>query len=131
MKVWEKMSKDDLILKALNIDDLIIINNALNEVCNGFRVYDFDKKIGATISYTCQLLEKINRIYNGLCKQEDSEEYLELESITIKDLIVSKNALYQVFNEIDDWEFSTRMGVTREEAMQFIEKITKIIEKEA
>ncbi len=111
---------------VVNFHDLPIINNSLNEVCNGLHVDDFEKKIGVTKSHAQQLLKKVHR---NIAKQELHKKDVEHFHLTVEDLIVVKNALTEVLRQIDDWEFETRMDVTPDEAKQFIEKIAKIILK--
>ena len=43
----------------LSLEELIIINNAINEVCHGFEVSEFDTRIGASLESAQALLEQI------------------------------------------------------------------------
>ncbi len=44
----------------LTTDELVIINNALNEVCNGIHlVGEFDTRMGCTVEHARELLAKI------------------------------------------------------------------------
>ena len=38
-------TKSNKILKFFKINELIIMNNSLNEVCNGFHIHNFEEKI--------------------------------------------------------------------------------------
>ena len=42
-------------------EELFIINNSLNEVCNALDIYDFETRMGATREDTVELLNKIFR----------------------------------------------------------------------
>ncbi|QJT82319.1 hypothetical protein [Kosakonia sp. MUSA4] len=48
----------------LTIDekDLLILNSALNEICNGISMIEFETRIGATKEDTCALLSEVSRI---------------------------------------------------------------------
>ena len=51
-------------LRDLSFDDLMIINNALNEVCNGIDLgSEFQTRIGVERSEALALLNRVNRIY--------------------------------------------------------------------
>ena len=43
-------------------DELYIINNALNEVCNGIDLFEFDSRLGTTIDEVKALLKDINSV---------------------------------------------------------------------
>ncbi|RBQ32825.1 hypothetical protein [Rahnella aceris] len=45
----------------LTEDELLILNSALNEICNGISVSEFDTRIGATRDEVTLLLEKIGQ----------------------------------------------------------------------
>lgn len=42
-------------------NELLILNSALNEICNGISVSEFDTRIGATRDDVTLLLEKIGQ----------------------------------------------------------------------
>jgi hypothetical protein len=44
--------------------ELLILNNALNEVCNGIEVPEFATRIGADISEVHRLLADVNKLLN-------------------------------------------------------------------
>ena len=43
-------------------DELMMLNNALNEVCNGFDLDEFETRIGASRERASELLAAINRL---------------------------------------------------------------------
>jgi hypothetical protein len=50
----------------LTNDELVIINNALNEVCNGIALEgEFETRLGCTVEEARTLLEKISAIASG------------------------------------------------------------------
>lgn len=40
-------------------DELVILNNALNEVCNGLPLRDFDSRVGVPLASAERLLETV------------------------------------------------------------------------
>ena len=44
----------------LTIEELAIISSALNEICHGIDVPEFETRIGSTIEEAKKLIEKIN-----------------------------------------------------------------------
>jgi len=47
-------------------DELVIFNNALNEVCHGFEVDEFETRIGASRDEAAALLQAIGRLLDRL-----------------------------------------------------------------
>ena len=55
------MVENGCMLLELTKDELGIINNALNEVCNGFDLEgEFDTRVGCTVEQARAVLEKID-----------------------------------------------------------------------
>jgi hypothetical protein len=46
-------------------DELILLNNALNEVCNGLEVPEFSTRIGAPLAEVEALLDAIGDLIDG------------------------------------------------------------------
>jgi hypothetical protein len=44
-------------------EELVIMCNALNEVCNGFNVLDFEMKIGTTEENALKFLKSLSGLY--------------------------------------------------------------------
>lgn len=80
-------------------------NNALNEVCNGFSVANFQAAIGISENAAETLLEKVH----SLTPDEPAVFLLE-------DVLAIRNALTAVLTELDSAEFHTRTGSTVEDA---------------
>jgi len=54
-------------LVELTSTEIITINNALNEVCNGIRLEsEFDTRMGCTVEDARSLLAEINKLGNSL-----------------------------------------------------------------
>lgn len=57
-----KINKDKIILE-LSKDELGVLSNALNEVCNGIEVWEFGTRMGITIENARTILESMTSIY--------------------------------------------------------------------
>jgi hypothetical protein len=64
MKVVE-IAPDHLKVE-LSHDELLIINAALNEVCNGIELFEFETRIGFAKTDVAILLDGINEILNNM-----------------------------------------------------------------
>lgn len=82
------------------------IINILGEVCWGFKIDKFEKKIGVKKETVEILLERLVREE----KAGAIETYL-----TSSEIEFIKRALKEVEKEIEEWEFRTRIGVSLEE----------------
>jgi len=87
---------------------LNIITQVLNEVCYGLDLGDFKAKIGGALAEVKALLNKIEEGAQDLNR-------IELESYEITWLI---HSFKEVFKNIEDWEFETRMGFSLQEAKE-------------
>jgi hypothetical protein len=50
----------------LGRDELLILNNALNEVCNGVALFEFETRIGATRDRVVVLLKEIGTLLDEM-----------------------------------------------------------------
>lgn len=82
-------------------------NNALNEVCNGFSVANFQAAIGIPRDRAATLLERIHALLPGRPEAFRSDEVLAV-----------RNALTAVLTELEPAEFHARMGFSVEESRQ-------------
>ena len=57
-----KINKDKIILE-LSKDELGVLSNSLNEVCNGIEVWEFDTRMGIKIEDARILLHSLVSIY--------------------------------------------------------------------
>jgi hypothetical protein len=55
----------------LDKNELIVINAALNEICNGIELFEFETRIGADKDYVLTLLNLVNKL---LYKTEKDDE---------------------------------------------------------
>jgi hypothetical protein len=95
----EAVSKSGSLVLMLDREELRHLNNALNEVCNGFAVANFEAAIGVTKSQATDLLQRVHRL--------DGQRRMEL---ALSDLDALRNSLTSVLSELEPWEYSTRMG---------------------
>jgi len=64
-----KTTKDKADIQ-FSIDDLLILNNALNEVCNGIKLSEFSTRMGASREEVKILLKSINKLIHALRSSE-------------------------------------------------------------
>lgn len=48
--------QDNEITVTMSLDELIVINNALNEICNGIDIEEFESRIGARLDEVRSML---------------------------------------------------------------------------
>ena len=125
-------------------DELLAVNNALNEVCHGFVVEPFQKRLGVNRQTARALLDALGEIYDrtpSADSSSDAWESLEGESgiaplrarwdrdkgvalaLGSSELSAIRNALLEVCAELEDWEFQTRMGCDR----KFIRELLEVV----
>ena len=100
----------------LERDDLLLFNNVLNEVCNGFTVPAFESSIGAPESHVRDLLRRIHTLEadQGVCVP-----LLNLE------LSILENALRETLRELGVEEFSARTGLPFEFGLAALRELEK------
>lgn len=86
-------------------DEIDQWNNALNEVCNGFAVANFQAAMGISEKAPAELLAKVHSLHPNQPRRFDLDE-----------LLAVRNALTIVLGELRPVEFHTRMGSTVEDA---------------
>ena len=55
----------------LSRNEMILLNNALNEVCHGLDLPDFSTRLGAERGELEALLRQINGAFEGMMKRKD------------------------------------------------------------
>jgi hypothetical protein len=58
MKIIDLQGKQSYI--QINREELLIINSALNEICNGIALFEFETRIGADRERVAKLLKEVN-----------------------------------------------------------------------
>lgn len=113
-------------LLRLSLDALGTMGNALNEVCNGIRVADFESKMGGRPEEVEQILDEIIPIYRKADKVRSPHVTVSFSSREVRSII---GALKTVCREIDEIEFYTRMGAEISEVEEMIDKLIPIYHK--
>ncbi len=103
----------------LSWNELWPVINVLNEICHGLPIYDIETQVGVKYDEAFALMRKISAYETG---ESDSDIQKEIELNDSEILIVAK-CFERVLKEIDEWEFSTRIGISRDEAHKIIEKV--------
>ncbi len=84
---------------AFDREEIRHLSNALNEVCNGFAVANFEAAIGLTTKQAADLLRRVHR---STAHQPVDLALAELDAL--------RNSLTAVLAELEPWEYATRMG---------------------
>lgn len=96
------------------VEDRALIS-ILGEVCWGFHVDNFENQIVASILV-------VESILNRLVNEEKAgivETYISFFEVEI-----IQRAFREVLKEIEEWEFSTRIGISIDEVKEIMDKIT-------
>ena len=101
-------------IKLLQNEFLPLVN-ILNEVCHGLYVQNFENTIGAQQKTVVALMDKI------LDEKREKEITLALDHYELNFL---QKSFEEVFRQIEEWEFQTRIGITIEEANAIKNKLT-------
>jgi len=91
----------------LSEDEIAHWGNALNEVCHGFHVANFQAAIGIPQDRATRLLKRIHALVPGQPEGFEPEEVMAV-----------RNALTTVLAELDPQEYHARMGFTVEDSRQ-------------
>lgn len=112
-------------------EELVTIHQALNEVQNGLGISKSGDAVLPTedIDVIMDNTRKIHR-NNAPPMNELYDERTKTISVVIsfsrEHLRVICNSLQAVLDEIEEWEFGTRMGRTRDEVIQLLNDINAI-----
>ena len=125
-KVTMELKKFDAqsVSLVLSLDELVTMAQALNEVCNGIYVSDFETKMGSDEIETLQLLEDfLIPIYRQMKRSGVSDSVVRFSRRQLRAVI---GAFEEVCKEIDAIEFATRMGAERSEVDRILHEIVPI-----
>jgi hypothetical protein len=64
------VSKECLEVK-FDREELLIINAALNEICNGIELFEFETRIGTDREHVIALLKDVSGLLDASCSEED------------------------------------------------------------
>jgi hypothetical protein len=51
---------------SIDREEMLILNNALNEVCNGLALFEFETRMGASRSRVTQLLKEVHSVLKAV-----------------------------------------------------------------
>lgn len=88
--------------------------NILNEACHGIKINNFEHSIGAKKHTVVDFMNNIS--------QEENKNEIVL-NLNDSELIILNNSFEEVFKQIDEWEFQTRIGISTQEARKIQEKL--------
>ena len=88
--------------------------NVLNEVCYGIKINNLEISIGVKKQIVVDFMDSI-------VEEEKKNEVI----LTIDDseLNFLNNSFEEVFRQIEEWEFQTRIGISIQEAQKIQEKL--------
>jgi hypothetical protein len=109
-------SKDDSYVLSLAPKERLCLSGVLNEVLHGFRVPKFDQQIGLSRREADDLHVRL---------MEKSSPESSLLELTIRQLLGLRNALIETVKELGVEEFSTRVGVSLQDAEQLVLQIDR------
>jgi len=95
-----------------NREDLGHLNDALNEVCNGFEVANFEAAIGLSHEQAAALLQRVHGAGS-----------LQKLNLSLPELDAIRNAITAVLAELDASEYATRMGFEVAESEAFRKRL--------
>ncbi|MEI8365658.1 MAG: hypothetical protein WCF65_04485 [Parachlamydiaceae bacterium] len=102
-----------------NWDELWPIVNILNEICHGIKIESFEKKIGSDYETIYILLKKISSYE---VEETDSHFPIKIELSDFEKEIIIRS-FRESLKQIEEWEYSTRIGISSTEANRIIEKL--------
>ena len=97
----------------LYTDEIWPLANILNEICNGLIINNFEDSIGRKELDVVILMNKI------LNKEDKESAIFHLNNT---ELNILSNSFKEVFKQIEEWEFQTRIGITIKEAINIQKK---------
>ena len=117
----------NFVVLGLTRSDLGTMGNSLNEVCNGFHVADFERKIGVPESEAEHFLHEIGKTYRQWKAESMSYGF---RSFSRRELRAIIGAFHEVFIEMDyEFELHTRLGAWRWEMDKILSEITLIYQR--
>ncbi|AYD67038.1 MULTISPECIES: hypothetical protein [unclassified Achromobacter] len=51
---------------GLSRDEIVVLHAALNEICNGIDVFEFDTRIGVNLEFATNLLQALGSVLDGM-----------------------------------------------------------------
>ena len=110
----------------LTRDQLAAMHQALNEVCYGIDVVDFEAKMGAKLTKVDQKMDRFSKIYYKMKKQRLTEGIVNFSDRELRMII---GALQEVCRGLPDWEFPIRMGAEVDEIDEILVELISVYQK--
>ena len=134
---------------TLRLEELSILNNVLNEVCNGITVRQPAGKVeAASRMMASKLLQRFSSVipkmeslgqssepgyWRRFCKTLISMAKFPSDSrhicLSLEELSTLNAAFEDVCSEIEDFEFDTRIGADRKEVAELLRKVHLLVDK--
>jgi len=112
--------KDAQVDLRLKIDDVLSVNNALNEVCNGLDLPGFESQIGYKKDYALNFLERLSSFYERRVNPNSEDGYCI--NFSLQEIILITQSFRAILDEIEPFEFGTRLGVERDYISKLLEE---------
>jgi hypothetical protein len=104
----------------LSVEELRVIHQALNEVCNGFDVPDFEQHFRAPP----EVVEREFSVLKSAYKKAGGREAAQVTLTVTEDQVhFYRQALTETLKEIEDPGFATRMGAPRSFAEALLQRL--------
>ena len=105
-------------------EEVRILHQVLNEVCNGLRIENFEKTIGDMDAAKIEM-SNLRALYADSNARKDSRRIsIHMTPSLIE---ICRNALARVQMEIDDWDFETRLGASKQQVQSMLDVFHKAL----
>jgi hypothetical protein len=101
----ERQEPEGLALR-LTEKEIVQLNNALNEICHGFAVENFQAAMGISKESAAQLMQRVHALHVN-----------QAAFFALDELLAVRNALTVVLGELHPLEFHPRIGSEVEDAV--------------
>lgn len=115
-----KLSDDEFVLDVSS-DEHAAIRQCLNEVTGGFKVPNFQDRIGVSYDKALVLLDQTSR-RTRMKAIRTGEDELRL-TLTREDVRVFINSMKETFTGLGDWEYQTRVGIFIDEVKTLVSQL--------
>lgn len=121
-------TNNDSIIK-FSLDELLVMANSLNEVCNGIHVRNFENVIGTSESKVEELLRVIGELYESTLKKNNVNENFGTLEMTKTEISILSNVLIEVINQIEPWEYHSRIGMDVTDGIQLKDSLLRLLKE--
>jgi hypothetical protein len=116
-----------------SLDELLIIANSFNEVCNGIHIMNFKDRLGVPKEEARRILTYVGNVYDFINNQNNDSENTDTDrnfgilEVTDIDLEVTIKTIDEILKLIEPWEYQTRIGLYTEDAVKLNNSIKKLL----